>query len=133
MKKKVKLAIFDEDLKVRTFKKYAVSESGNQIVVKSGGGGHYMPSFDNNSFIELPTRFGKWNRIYLIRKGAKKCVSFKTEPPIVSGPDPELVLEAASNKILRNIGKEEQNIPWINYVILGLSILTFLIVAGVAG
>ena len=50
MSKKVKLAVIDDDLKIRTLKNYDVSASGNKVSVMSGGEGHFMPSFDNNSF-----------------------------------------------------------------------------------
>ena len=53
MTKKVKLAIFDKDLKARTVKEYPISDNGEQIKVVSGGEGHFMPKFDNDSFIEL--------------------------------------------------------------------------------
>jgi len=59
MSKKVKLAIVDKDLKARTVKKYPVSDSGEQIRIVSGGEGHFMPYFDNESFIEFPSEIGK--------------------------------------------------------------------------
>ncbi len=135
MTKKVKLAIFDKDLKARTVKMFDVSESGEQITVKSGGEGHFMPSFDNDSFIEFPKRafptFWRvvWDRVYFARKGAKKCVNFQTEK--VEGPDPELVLEAAGTEMLRNLGKEKTETSLITYIMLALLLIITLKVLGV--
>ena len=135
MSKKVKLAIFDKDLKARTVKKYPVSDSGEQIKVKSGGDGHFMPSFDNESFIEFPKRAFpalwriSWDRVYFARKGAKTCVNFKTAK--VEGPDPELVLEAAGTEMLRNLGKEKQETSLISYITLALLIIVLLNLLGV--
>jgi len=137
MTKKVKLAIFDIDLKARTVKKYPVSESGDKIKVKSGGEGHFMPSFDVESYIEFPRRSFpalwriSWDRVYFARKGAKKCVNFGLDPPLVTGPDPELVLEAAGTEMLRNLGKEKSEIPMISYISLALLIIILLYQLGV--
>ena len=135
MTKKVKLAIFDIDLKARTVKKYPVSESGDKIKVKSGGEGHFMPSFDVESYIEFPRRSFpalwriSWDRVYFARKGAKSCVNFDTEK--VAGPDPELVLEAAGTEMLRNLGKEKSETPMISYISLALLIIILLYQLGV--
>lgn len=129
MTKKVELAIFDKDLKVRTLGKFPVSQDGTKISVKRGGKGNFNPTFDNESFIEFPKRFGGWKRIYLVRKGAKACVNFQTEE--VKGPDPALVIEAAESEILRNIGKDKEETPFILYLILGAVILLALKVFGV--
>ena len=129
MTKKVELAVFDKDLKVRTLGKFPVSQDGTKISVKRGGKGNFNPTFDNESFIEFPKRFGGWRRIYLVRKGAKACVNFQTED--VEGPDPELVIEAAESEILRNIGKDKEETPIITYLILGAIILIALKVFGV--
>lgn len=135
MTKKVKLAIFDKDLRARTVGKYPVSDGGGQIKVKSGGDGHFMPTFDNDSFIEFPKRafpmFWKivWDRVYFVRKGSKTCVDFQTET--VEGPDSELVLEAAGSTMLRNLGKEKSETPLISYVSLGILIIILLNMLGV--
>ncbi len=129
MTKKVEIAVFDKDLKVRTLGKFPVSQDGTKISVKKGGKGNFAPTFDNESFIEFPKRFGGWKRIYLVRKGAKSCVNFQTED--VEGPDPELVIEAAESEILRGIGKEKEETPIIIYLILGAILLVALKVFGV--
>ena len=129
MTKKVELGIFDKDLKVRTIGKFPVSQDGTKISVKRGGKGNFNPSFDNESFIEFPKRFGGWRRIYLVRKGAKACVNFQTEE--VEGPDPELVIEAAESEILRGIGKEKEETPLILYLILAAIGLVVLKIFGV--
>ncbi len=129
MTKKVEVAVFDKDLRVRTLGKFPLSQDGTKIVVKKGGKGNFAPTFDNESFIELPKRFGGWRRIYLVRKGAKSCVNFQTED--VKGPDPELVIEAAESEILRGIGKEKEETPIILYLIFGGLLLALLKLFGV--
>lgn len=129
MTKKVELAIFDKDLKVRTLGKFSVSKDGTKIAVKRGGKANFNPTFDNESFIEFPKRFGGWRRIYLVRKGANACVNFQTGK--VLGPDPELVIEAAESTILANIGKDKEETPIIMYLILGGIVLMALKIFGV--
>lgn len=128
MAKKVKLAIFDRDLKARTVKKYPISDNGEQIKVVSGGEGHFMPKFDNDSFIEMPKMIGPfqvgWEKIYFARKLAKKCVNFKS--PEVFGPDPEQLKKSIGSTLLDQLGQEKPAFPsWIIYLIL-------LIVIGIA-
>ncbi|GAH42662.1 unnamed protein product [marine sediment metagenome] len=123
MTNKVKLAIFDKDQKARTVKHYPVSDNGDQIKVKSGGEGHFMPHFGNESFIEFPYRALSspwkisWDRIYFVKKGGKKCVDFKSG--IVYGPNPEDMKKAVSASLLDKLGKDEPPFPaWIIYLIL---------------
>ena len=119
MTKKVKLAVFDKDLKIRRFDKFPISKSGDKIVVKKGGKSNFKPSFDNESYLEFPQPWylgGGWKRIYFVRNSAKECVNFKTET--IGGPDPDLVIEAAESAILQNIGKDKEEIPFIIYIIL---------------
>ena len=83
MSKKLKLAILDDDLRVRTIKHYPVSDSGKHIQVVKGGEGHFMPAFNSETYIELPKKIlGRtigWERLYIAKKGAKACMNFKTE------------------------------------------------------
>jgi len=138
MTKKVKLAIFDKDLKARTVKRFPVSDSGEQIKVKSGGEGHFMPYFDNNSFVDFPYRALSspwkisWDRIYFVKKGAKQCVSFETG--MVYGPNPEDMKRAVGSTLLSQIGKETQKFPvWILYItllaVLGIAMKVFGMIA----
>lgn len=129
MVRKVRLAIFDNDLKAKV-KKYEISTDGTKIKVVSGGEGHFMPSFDNNSFIDLPYRgFSFWKisyrRLYFVKKKGEKCVNFSTGE--VSGPDPEQLKEAIGATLLGDLGKEGPEIPiWLIYLLL-------LVVIGIAG
>lgn len=126
LSKQVELAIFDNDLKARTVKKYDLSEDGTKIRVKSGGEAHWMPTFDNDSFLELPKRkkyflFGSmtWRRLYFVKRNAAKCVDFKTET--VSGPDPEQLKEAVGGLMLKDLGKGGQETPlWVYIIVLGI-------------
>lgn len=135
MTKKVKLAIFDKDLKARTYASFPLSKDGSRISVRRGGKRNFNPTFDQESYIELPVRSifppfsTKWNRIYFVRNGAKACVNFKTET--ILEPDPELVMQAAEAEILKGIGKDKQDTPIILYLILGTVLFTLLKVLGV--
>jgi hypothetical protein len=133
MTKKVKLAIIDADLKARKVGLYEVAD-GSKIRVKSGGEGHFMPTFDNDSFVELPRPWwkgGGWDKVYMAKKGASACIKFKHDPPIIPAPDPKQVMDAANAVILTKFGVDEQKTPFILYLVAGLNILIFLILLGV--
>ena len=132
MARKVKLAIFDNDLRIEQ-KEYEVSKDGTKISVVSGGEAHWMPSFDNHSFLEFPYRAISspwkisWRRVYFVKKKGSKCVNFQTDPITVSGPDPEQLKEAVGATLLGKLGIDAPEIPiWIFYIIL-------LLVLGIAG
>ncbi len=135
MTKKVKLAIFDKDLKARTYENFPLSKDGTRISVRRGGKRNFNPTFDMDSYIEFPERSLvppfpiKWKRVYFVRNGAKACVNFQTEK--VEGPDADLVMEAAEAEILKGIGKDKQETPLILYIILAAVLLTALKVLGV--
>ena len=134
MTRKIKLAIFDADLKA-TIKKYPISDSGNHILVTKGGEKHFMPTFDNTSFIEFPVRFPwsfwkvSYERIYFVRKLAKNCVDFKTEK--IEGPSPEFVKEMGAKVMLDRLNKQKQETGWQIWLLLAVSIFTLLSVMGV--
>ena len=124
MTKKVKVAVFDQDLKIRQLGDFPLTSDGSKINIKSGGKGHFNPSFSNTSYLEFPYRsiFSlfriRYKRVYVVRNSASKCVNFHTEE--VPAPDPEEVMKAASAKILENMGRETQETPFILYIILGV-------------
>lgn len=132
MARKVKLATFDIDLRA-SVNKYPVSDSGDHIKVVKGGEGHFMPKFDNTSFIEFPRKFLfltiGYEKVYFARKASKKCVDFQTET--VSGPDPELVKIAAGATMLKDLGKEKQDTSMIQWVTLAGVIFIILNLLGV--
>ena len=133
MVRKVTVAIFDNDLKA-TLGKYELSDTGMKIRIKSGGEANWNPSFDNDSFIEIPRgKFEFWKRkytrIYFVKKKGKKCVNFKTG--IVSGPDPEQLKEAIGAIAFKNLGKDDNQPTWITYATLAISFFVLLIVSGV--
>ncbi len=136
MARKVTLAIFDNDLRVKQGK-YELSEDGTKIKVKSGGEAHWMPSFDNNSFMEFPYRSPfapwkiSWRRVYFVKKKGSKCVDFATDPPTVTGPSEEQLKQAIGAVAFGNLGKEDNQPTWITYATLAISALTFLLVSGV--
>lgn len=135
MTKKVKLAVYDKDLKARIYKNFHVTDDGAKIQVRRGGKANFNPEFDNDSFIEFPKRsllrpwrIG-WNRVYFAPNGAKACVNFRTKT--VLEPDPSLVLKAAGTEMLRNLGKEKAETPMLTYIMLGILIFIAMKLFGV--
>jgi hypothetical protein len=132
MARKLKLAVFDADMRA-TVKKYPISESGNQILVKSGGKEHFMPSFDNTSYLEFPRKFLffviGWEKVYFARKLSKKCINFKTGE--LEGPSPEFVEEMGAKVMLDRLNKQKQETVWQIWLILLVSIFTLLNVLGI--
>lgn len=129
-KRKVMLAIFDNDLRAKV-KKYPVSDDGTKIRVVSGGENHHMPVFDNDSFIEFPYRpfpalwKTSYRRIYFVKGKGKKCIDFSGEDPEIFPPDPEAQKEANARLLATKIGQDSNpGIPWYNMVILaGIGLL----------
>lgn len=140
MSKKVKLAIFDRDLKARAFEKFGVSKDGSKISVRKGGKRNFNPTFDNDSFIEFPRRSLippfriVWDRVYFARNMAKACVRFRRtdgDSDDFLDPDPEQVMKAAENQILEQIGTEKQETPMVTWVTLAMVVIILLKVLGV--
>lgn len=152
MQKKVKVAVFGKDQRV-TIKKVPLSDDGTKLKITSGGKNHFMPDFDNNSYLEWP-KLGGTEKIYFVRNLARKCVSFESKVQIVEeidretgkpilkeamnpeisvyGFDPEIVLEIARNEIGRNLGKDEKvQTPIILIVLFLLNLIMFLKIIGV--
>ena len=135
MANKVRLAIIDETLKIE-IKKYPVSDTGKKIRVVSGGENHFMPDFDNYSYLDFPRKFLFWiighERLYFAKKGAKKCVNFKTDDGTVYGPDPEEQKKAIGSTLLGKIGKpEKEGLQWWQTLLIILNIGIALKVFGV--
>lgn len=135
---KLNVAIFDNDLKCRPIKKYEISDNGTQIRIKSGGTEHFMPTFDNNSFLEIPTRkkfllFGDriYKRIYFVKNKGEKCVNFHTGE--VKGPNPEQSKEAIGASLLKQVGQVALRIPTSIYVLLIANLLMSLVMMKVLG
>jgi hypothetical protein len=133
---KVNLAIIDTDLTIRTLEKYPLSTNGRQIHVISGGENHFMPVISSTSYLEFPSRkkyflFGSrmYKKIYFAMNKAKKCVDFNSGE--VGMPSPEQLKVAIAATMLAKIGKEKQDITWISYVTLAITILLLLISMGV--
>ena len=122
-------------MKARTYRNFPVTDDGAKIQVKRGGKANFNPSFDNDSFIELPKRAlfrpwkVNWHRVYFAPNGAKACVNFQTET--VLEPDPSLVMKAASSEMLQNLGKEKPETSFLTYLQLGLLIFIVLKLLGV--
>ena len=128
MTKKVKVAVFDKDQKIRKLRKCDISKDGSKIRVSKGGKSHFYPSFDRSSFLEFPKpRYlgGGHERIYFVRNHASECVNFETQ--VVPDVDLEEIEKAAENKILQGIGTEEKDTPMLSYAILGICFIILII------
>ena len=136
---KVEVAIYDNDNKIRTLKKFEISENGNQIRIVSGGEGHFMPKFDTNSPLYFPSwkrylLLGKrtWKPLYIVKNKASECVNFKTGE--THGPNPEEKKKANLNLLATKIGKDnEYKIPWPLYLIIALQFVIIGILANMSG
>lgn len=129
MGRKVKLVVFDNDLRA-TVKKYPVSDSGDRIRVTKGGEAHFMPAFDKDTFLEMPKKLGGTERVYFARKLAKECVNFSSG--IVPGPSPEEQKKAIGSTLLNQVGKPEKTGPqWWDIIVIFIVIITLLNVMGV--
>ena len=133
MVRKVKLAVFDNDLKL-VIKKYPLSIDGTKISVVSGGEAHWAPGFDTDSFLEFPKKKWElwkpeWTRIYFVKKKGEKCVNFKTGK--VSGPDPEQLKEAVGTTMLGKIGQTKEETPFVLWLLLAGIVFLILIQLGV--
>jgi len=122
MTDKVKVLIFDQDLKVRRQGYFPISKNGAQIEIVSGGEGHFMPALEKGSYLEIPkksllppfrTTYERW---YFVRNRAKQCVNFETGE--VYGIDDDSIIEAANSEIIRNYGRQKQETPFIMYIII---------------
>lgn len=138
MVRKLETAVFDNDLRCHVGK-YEISEDGTQIRIKSGGDSHFMPTFNNDTFLELPKRkkyllFGEqlYRRLYIVKKKASACVDFRVEPPEIPLPDREQLKRSLAATSLDKIGKPEQIFPsWIIWVILATNLILVLYQLGV--
>lgn len=135
MGNKVKLVVYDANLKGQVGN-YEVSDSGDKIKVVSGGEGHFMPSFDNDSYLELPKKFlGRtigYEKVYFAPKRSKACVNFKA--PKAEAPDPEEIDRAIGSLVLEKMGQDKPAFPPILiYVIVAIQILIAANLFGVIG
>lgn len=131
MGNKVKVALFDKDLKVKV-EKHELTSDGQKIDIKQGGKGHFKPKIGPTTYLDFPRPWflgGGHQRVYFAMKWSKKCVDFST--PEVHGPDPEVVMDAARAEILKNKAEDGQSVHWSVWLTLGILILTFLKVFGV--
>ena len=139
---KVTVAIYDPaDLKVREMGKFPIAKNGHQIRIKSGGEGHFMPTFDTDSFLQFPKkRLGgllgtTYEKTYIVPKMGTSCVNFKI--PKVDEIDilkiKRDIEEAAGNKILRNIGSDEKETPMLQYIQTFLLLAIIWILVSVLG
>lgn len=128
MARKVTTAVFDNDLRCK-IGKYEVSEDGTKIRIKSGGEAHFMPTFDNDSFLEFPSWkkylfFGErtYKRVYIVMNKAKECVNFRTDS--WDGPDLEQLKNSIAATSLDKLGQPQPHFPsWMIYLILGLTFI----------
>lgn len=127
---KVKVAIYDADLRVRKIGYYPLNADGTKIKIQSGGDGHFMPSIEKGSCLEFPKRsmippFRKtYERVYIIKNKGSKPVNFETEETF--GFSTKEIMNAARSEIIANFGKTKTEVPMIFYIIM----LILLAIAG---
>ena len=137
MTEKVKVAVFDNTLKIE-LNKYPIAENGKQIQIVSGGAGHWMPQFDNDCALEFPKKTfgGRWKsgteKVYFVPKMGKKCINFKTGE--VTGPDIEQIKQSLGALMLDQLGQEKPQLPsWIPFAIFFLVLVNVFIALKVFG
>jgi len=135
MTRKVRVALFDKDLKVE-IKKYPLTSDGTRIEIKQGGKAHSKPIIGNTHYLDMPAKkkyllFGErlYNRTYFVMKWAKECVDFNTGK--VLGQDIDEIMRAAGNKVLETKGKQKQETTTMQWVTLIALVLIFLKVFGI--
>lgn len=132
MTRKVKVALFDKDLRTE-IKTYPLNSDGTKLEINpTGGKGYFMPEIDTDTYLDIKRPWytgGGYQRVYFVMKWAKECVNFKTGD--VKGPDPKVVMDAASAQILKNKAEDAQAVHWSVWIMLGLLALIFLKVFGV--
>lgn len=99
-KDKIRTLVYDRDLTVRTDKMFPISQDGSKISIKSGGKANFNPLFSNDCILQIPKRFGRVEKIAVVRNKAKSCFRFRDAPTelsekIKTKDDLKEVLEAA--------------------------------------
>lgn len=137
-KEKILVAIYDNDLKIRTQKKFEISEDGNKIPIIVGGSAHWMPKFDNTSFLDFKGKkryllFGPriWKRIYFVKRRGDKCVDFSTGE--ATGPSIEELKKANASTLLDKIGQAKTEMPFLIYALLAINTLFSMIILNALG
>ena len=133
MTKKVNVVVFDNDLVVRTEGKFDLTDDGTKIKIKKGGKGHFYPIIDPERALEFsrPWYKGGSKKVYYVRNHANQCVNFGLDPPQVYPPDPEQVIDAANTALVKNFGKEKQEMTWQTWFSLLLLMFLVLLQLGV--
>lgn len=115
---KIKVAIYDNDFKIRKLKDYDIAQDGERISIVNSGAGKFMPQFDNTSFLEFPSfkkylLFGErsYKRLYIVKNGGEKCVNFYTGEAV--GPSIEEKSKANLGALANRLGQDSGlTIPW---------------------
>lgn len=82
--KRIKTLVLDRDLSSKKPEKFPFSQDGSRIVVKSSGKARFTPLIDNDCIIEVPKRFGKPEKMAIVRNKAKSCFKFRSRPTELS-------------------------------------------------
>lgn len=138
MANKLKVAIYDNDYKIRKLKNYDISQDGNRISIVNSGAGKFMPTFDNTSFLEFPS-WRKWllfgersyKRLYIVKNKGEKCVNFSTGE--ATGPSTEDQDQAVGALIATKLSTEGITIPWYLTLLIVLNLGLSFIMAHVLG
>lgn len=135
----IRVAIYDNDYKIREIKKYKIAQDGDRISIVNSGAGKFMPYFDNSSYLLFPS-WKKWlffgprsyKELYVVKNGAESCVNFYTGRAV--GPSIEEKKKANLGALANNLSQGAGlKIPWHITVILVLLFGCQLIIMKVLG
>ena len=132
MTKKVKVAVFDKDQKIRKLQMCEIGKDGSKLKIHKGGKKHWYPSFDRTSFLEWPKpryKGGGYERVYLVRNHASECVNFETQ--VVPDVDLDEINIAIGAAGLDKLGKVKQDVPFISWITLLVVVFGIMIQLGV--
>lgn len=137
MADKVKVAIYNNDLRISSINEYEISQDGTQIKIVPDGAGTWKPEFTSTTYLEQPRRkwyppFHKyWERVYFVPRKGAKCVDFATGT--ATGPKQEDLDNAITSVGLKNLGQDEQKTSPILYLVAFLDIIMMLILIQIVG
>lgn len=139
MANKVKVAFVDKDLKIRTIKRYELSQDGERInIYPKGGKGNENPTFEHTSALAfrkrslIPPFSVYYEDMYFLRTGGTSCLDFKGVGVTISDIDVDRIKASIGATLLDTIGQSKEQYPsWVIWLILLLSIFSMLIQMGV--
>jgi len=139
MVEKVKVAFVDKDLKIRTTRRYPLTDDGERIkIYDKGGRGNENPLFTKTSALSFRCRRSYppfavyYQDVYFMKTGATSCMDFKDVTVSVPDLDRDRIKESMGAVMVDRIGQPKENYPsWLIWAILALSVFSVLMQMGV--